>query len=167
MAGALQRSRGEGGYLRMYLKKMTTKRVFLTLIFASALPLAACGKNNDTPTSPTAPGPTSATPTNPAPTPTPTPTPTPAPTPTPTPAPTVSIQGVIANLTRGTTNALDVTFRIDDFTIVRAAAGTPVMSGSTTGQTDFLRDGQTVTATGTRNGGFLDATSISIDKQAP
>ena len=79
----------------------------------------------------------------------------------------MSIQGVIANLTRGSANALDVSFRIDDFTIVRAAAGTPVMSGSLTGQTDFLREGQTVTATGTRDGGFLDATSISIDKQAP
>jgi hypothetical protein len=151
----------------MYLKKKTATRVFLTLILASALPLAACGKD-ETPTTPTQPGPaTGDTPPTTSPAPTPTPTPTPTPAPPGDNRPIISITGQVANLTRGSANALDVSFRIDDFTIVRAAAGTPVMSGSLTGNTDFLREHQTVTAEGRRDGGFLDATRISIDKQAP
>ena len=137
------------------------KTAFLPLILATAIPLAACGKT-ETPTSPTQPGPTVSTPT---------PTPEPTPTPTPTPAPpvdnSVTLSGPVVNLARSGAGDLDISFRIDDFTIVRAAANTPVMSGGQTFRTDAVRNGQTVTVTGIRNGGFLDASSITITAQAP
>ena len=146
------------------MQRTTIHSIILSASLAAALPLAACSKN-DTPTSPTQSGPTvSTTPTTPEPTPAPEPTPTP--TPAPTPAPTV-ITGTVVNLARSGAGDLDISFRIDDFTIVRATANTPVMSGSQTGRTDFIRNGQQVTATGTRNGGFLDATRIDIIAQAP
>lgn len=62
---------------------------------------------------------------------------------------------------------LNVSFRIDDFTTVRVAAGTPVTAGSFTYNTDAIRPGQTVTVTGRRGNGFLDATSVDIIGQAP
>jgi len=55
-----------------------------------------------------------------------------------------------------------VTFRIDDFTIVSATSTTPIHSGTLIGQTDFLREGQTVSAEGLRDGEFLHATKITI-----
>jgi len=142
----------------------TIKAAFLALILSTALPLAACDDDNDV----TQPGPTVSTPTAPTPTPEPTP-PTPEPTPTPTPPapPTVTISGPVVNLNRGGTNDLDISFRIDDFTIVRAASGTPVTFGSQTFGTDAVRNGQQVTVTGTRTNGFLDATKIDIVSQAP
>jgi hypothetical protein len=66
------------------------------------------------------------------------------------------------NLSRGGPNDLDVQFRIDDRTIARVASGTPVTSGSLTGNTDFIREGQTVTVQGRRDNGFLDATRVDI-----
>ena len=139
----------------------TVKKVFLAVILTSALPFAACGKD-DTPTSPTQPGPPVTT--------TP-PTPTPEPTPTPTPPvderPIVSITGPVVNLDRSGAGDLDVSFRIDDFTIVRAANGTPVISNGQSFGTDAVREGQTVTAEGRRTNGFLDATKITILAQAP
>jgi hypothetical protein len=74
----------------------------------------------------------------------------------------VTHSGRIANLERSGAEGLDVTFRIDDFTIVRAAASTPVISGGRTMRTDALALNQLVTATGTRNNGTLTATSITI-----
>jgi hypothetical protein len=146
------------------MQRTTIHSIILSASLAAALPLAACSKN-DTPTSPTQSGPTvSTTPITPEPTPAPEPTPTP--TPAPTPAPTV-ITGTVVNLARSGAGDLDISFRIDDFTIVRATANTPVTSGSQMGRTDFVRNGQQVTATGTRNGGFLDATRIDIIAQAP
>jgi hypothetical protein len=79
----------------------------------------------------------------------------------------VTISGTVVNLDRSGTGDLDISFRIDDFTIVRAAAGTPVTAGSQTFNTDAVRNGQTVTVTGTRTNGFLDATRIDIIAQAP
>jgi hypothetical protein len=150
------------------MQSTTVKNVFLAFILASALPLAACG-DDDTPTSPTQPGPpVSDTPTPPAPAPTPTPEPTPPPPTPPTDdRPIESITGPVVNLTRGGAGDLDVSFRIDDFTIVRVAGGTPVTSGSATFNTDAIREGQTVTVSGRRTNGFLDATSVSIIAQAP
>ena len=141
----------------------TIKRTFLALILASAVPLAACS-DDDTPTSPTQPGPPVAEtppPTSPA------PTPTPDPQPPTDDRPIVSITGQVANLTRSGEGGLDASFRIDDFTIVRVSRTTPVMSGSQAGDTNFLREGQTVTAEGRRTNGFLDATKVSIIAQAP
>jgi len=150
------------------MKRTTIERSFLALILASALPLAACGKS-DTPTSPTQPGPpVVTTPPPPAPTPTPTPEPPiPEPPPAPPSVPTETITGKVANLDRSGANDMDISFRIDDFTIVRAANGTPVTSGSFSGGTDAVRPGQTVTVEGRRSGGFLDATKIAIVAQAP
>jgi hypothetical protein len=74
---------------------------------------------------------------------------------------------MVANLDRSGAGDLDISFRINDNTIVRATANTPVMSGGQTYRTDAVRNGQTVTARGTRNGGFLDASSITITAQAP
>src|SRR6476620_2804407 len=104
----------------------TIKQTFLVLVLGSSVALAACGKN-DTPTSPTQPGPTVSTP---APTPEPTPTaPTPEP---PSDTPTTSVTGQVFNLTRSGAGDLNIDFRIDSFTVVKAAAGTPVMSGGQT-----------------------------------
>ena len=62
---------------------------------------------------------------------------------------------------------MDISFRIDDFTIVRAANGTPVIAGGQTYNTDAVRPNQTVTVEGRRTNGFLDATKITIVAQAP
>ena len=141
------------------MQRTTIQSAFLALILASALPFAACGKS-DTPTSPTQPGPPVS---NPAPAPTPEPTPTPP----VDERPIVSITGPVVNLDRSGAGDLDISFRIDDFTVVRAAGGTPVMSNGQTFNTDAVRNGQTVTAEGRRTNGFLDATKITIVSQAP
>ena len=145
------------------MQRTTVKSVFLALILASALPLAACG-DDDTPTSPTQPGP-------PVSTPPPAPEPAPPTEPTPQPPvderPVVSITGPVVNLVRSGDGDLDISFRIDDFTIVRADAATPVTVGSQTFRTDAIRTGQTVIATGRRTNGFLDATKLDIITQAP
>jgi hypothetical protein len=145
------------------MQRTTIQQTFLALMIASALPLAACG-DDDTPTSPTQPGPTVSTP---APTPTPEPTPQPTPQPPVDQRPIVSITGTVVNLDRGGEGDLDISFRIDDFTIVRADADTPVMNGSQMFRTDAIRNGQTVMATGRRTNGFLDATRLDIVAQAP
>ena len=148
------------------MQPTTVKKVLLALILASALPLAACGKD-DTPTSPTQPGaPVAETP-PPAPTPEPTPTPTPTPTPPNDDRPIITITGPVVNLDRFGAGDLDISFRIDDFTVVRATAATPVESGGQTFRTDAVRNGQTVTVEGRRTNGFLDATKITIVAQAP
>ena len=147
------------------MQRTTIKSVFLAIMLASALPLAACSDDNDTPTSPTQSGPPVATP------PAPEPAPPPAPEPTPPPPtddrPIVSLSGFVANLDRSGANDLDISFRIDDSTIVRAAAGTPVTFGGQSFNTDAVRPGQRVTAEGRRTNGFLDATKITIVSQAP
>jgi hypothetical protein len=74
-----------------------------------------------------------------------------------------TIRGSISNLARGGSQGLDVQFRIDDFTIVKARAGTPVISGSSTEHTDALLNGQRITVEGRRNNAFFDATRITID----
>ena len=71
------------------------------------------------------------------------------------------------NLDRSGAGDLDISFRIDDFTIVRADADTPVTFGGQTFRTDAVRPGQQVNAVGTRSNGFLDATRIEIIAQAP
>ena len=148
------------------MQRTTIKQAFAALILTSALPLAACGKD-DTPTSPTQPGPPAAT--TPAPAPTPEPVPEPAPTPPPPvdDRPIISITGQVAVLDRSGQGDLDISFRIDDFTTVRATAATPVQSGGQVFRTDAVRPGQTVTAEGRRTNGFLDATKITIVAQAP
>ena len=146
------------------MQSKTIQQTFLVLVLGSSVALAACGKNNDNPTSPTQPGPTVSTP---APTPEPTPTPTPQP---PSDAPTVTVTGQVFNLTRGGSGDLDIDFRIDSFTVVKAAGGTPVMSGGQTFNTDAIRNGQTVTAEGKRTAGdsrgdYLIASKITILSQ--
>lgn len=139
----------------------TIKNALLAMVVACALPLGACSDDNDTPTSPTQPGPPVSTP-DPTPSPTPTPDPTPTPTPTPEPAPIVTVSGNIANLARSGADGLDITFRIDDFTIVRAAGNTPVISGSMTTNTSALLEGAAVSVEGRRTAdGYLDATRIT------
>jgi hypothetical protein len=147
----------------------TMKRTFLALILASALPLAACSDDDDTPTSPTQPGPPVGE--------TPTPPTDPAPPPTTPPddddddddddRPIESITGVIANLSRSGEGGLDASFRIDDRTIARVSRNTPVVAGSQTGDTNFLREGQRVTVQGRRDNGFLDATRVEIIGETP
>ena len=127
--------------------------------------MAACGKDNNTPTSPTQPGPTVSTP---APTPAPEPT-APVPQP-PSDTPTTSVSGQVFNLTRSGAGDLNIDFRIDSFTVVKAAAGTPVISGGQTFNTDAIRNGQMVTAEGKRTAGdsrgdFLVASKITILSQ--
>src|SRR6185436_8673311 len=115
----------------------TIKQTFLVLVLGSFVGLVACGKN-DTPTSPTQPGPTVSTP---APAPEPT---APVPQP-PSDTPTTSVTGQVFNLTRFGAGDLDIDFRIDSFTVVKAKGGTPIMSGGQTFNTDAIRNGQTVT----------------------
>jgi hypothetical protein len=141
----------------------TVRKAFVALILASALPLAACNDDPDTPTSPTQAGPPVAIPA-----PEPTPTPTPTPTPPVDDRPVVTVTGGVFSLARSGAGDLDISFRIDDSTIVRGtAAMTTVVSGSQTFSTDAVRPGQTVTAEGRRTNGFLDATKITILTQAP
>lgn len=145
------------------MQRKKIKYTFLALLLGSILPIAACGKD-ETPTSPTQSGPTVSTP---APTPEPTPTPTPTP---PSDTPTTSVSGTVFNLVRSGTGDLDIEFRIDSFTVVKAAAGTPVISGGQTFNTDAVRNGQTVTAEGKRTAGdsrgdFLIASKITITAQ--
>ena len=73
----------------------------------------------------------------------------------------------MVNLDRSGASGLDISFRIDDFTVVRAAGGTPVVSGGQTFNTDAIRSGQMVTAEGRRTNGFLDATKITITALTP
>lgn len=140
----------------------TIKNALLALAVASVLPLAACSDDNDTPTSPTQPGPPVTTP---PPNPEPTPPPTPEPPPAPEPPPTVTVTGNIANLARSGADGLDVSFRIDDFTIVHAAGSTPVISGSATTNTSALTQDMSVSVEGTRTDGTLNATRITITSQ--
>lgn len=142
------------------MQRSSVKSAILSLVIASSLPILACSDDNDTPTSPTQPGPPIA---EPAPPPAPEPEPEPpAPTPPPPTDAIETVTGGIANLNRTGPDGLDVTFRIDDFTIVRASASTPVISGSTTGDTSYIRSGQTLSVEGRRDNGFLDAIRITI-----
>lgn len=140
------------------MKISTLKLALAAILVASMVPLAAC--NDDNPTSPTQPGPPV---TNPPPDPGPDPDPPPPP-----PPPdddddvTVSVTGEVVNLVRSGEGDLDVSFRIDDFTIARVSANTPVVSGGVTGDTTHIRSGQTVTVDGRRDGEFLDATRVTI-----
>ena len=118
----------------------TTKRVLAAIILASAL-LAACG-DDESPTSPTQSGP-------------------------PVIGSIVSLTGQVAILDRSGPGDMDLSFRIDDFTIVRAKANTPVQFGGQLFRTDAVRPRQTVTVEGRRTNGFLDATKITIIAQAP
>ena len=136
------------------------RKAILALVFASALPVAACNNDNETPTSPTQTAAPVATTPEPAPTSIP-------PTPPVDTRPIVTITGGVFSLARSGAGDLDIQFRIDDSTIVRATAATPVTSGSQTFTTDAVRPGQTVTVDGRRPNGFLDATKISIIAQAP
>jgi hypothetical protein len=118
---------------------VTLKSVILSIVLASSLPLAvACG-DSDSPTSPTQSGPPVGE--------------------------FVTVNGSISNLNRSGPDGLNVTFRIDDFTIVRATGSTPVVTGSMTSNTSALRSGQPVAAEGHRANGILDATRITITNQ--
>jgi len=133
------------------------KHTALYLILASAMPLASCGGGavNELPY-PTAPTVNTLPPSTPSPTP-------PVVTPPPVNPPDfTTITGRVLYLRRSGVNDLDVTFRIDNFTIVSATSTTPIHSGALIGQTDFLREGQLVTAEGRRDGEFLYATKITI-----
>jgi hypothetical protein len=133
------------------------KHIALNLILASAMPLAACSGGASTelpyPTAPTV---------NLLPPSTPSPVPPAVTVPPVNPNNAVTITGRVLYLRRSGVNDLDVTFRIDDFTIVSATSTTPIHSGSLIGQTDFLREGQTVIAEGPRDGEFLYASKITI-----
>lgn len=119
----------------------TIKRILVAVILASALPLAACG-NDESPTSPTQSGP-------------------------PVIGSITSLTGQVAILDRSGPGDMDISFRIDDFTIVRAKANTPVQFGGQIFRTDAVRPRQTVTVEGHRTNDFLDATKITIVAQAP
>ena len=148
------------------MQRTTIKSTLLALMLASMVPLAACGKDDNTTQS----GPTVTTPTSPT-----TTTPTPEPTPTPTPpseTPTTSVSGTVFNLTRSGAGDLDLDFRIDSFTVVKAAGGTTVISGGQTFNTDAVRNGQGVTVEGKRTSGdfrgdYLIASKITITSPAP
>ena len=132
------------------------KHIALNLILASAMLLASCGggSTNELPF-PTAPTVNTLPPSTPSPTP-------PVVTPPPVNSSAVIITGRVQYLRRSGANDLDVTYRTDDFTIVSATSTTPIHSGSLIGQTDFLREGQTVIAEGPRDGEFLYASKITI-----
>jgi len=140
----------------------TVKKALLAIVIASALPVLACG-DDDTPTSPTQPGPTVSTPA---------PDPTPAPTSPPPPAPqppvvdsTVTSSGFVSTLQRSGPDDINATFRLNDTTIVHADGNTAVIDGSTMGNTSHLRLGQAVTVTGVQRNGFVQASQIVIDSR--
>jgi len=137
------------------------KHIALNLLLASAMPLAACSGGFEELKYPTAPTVNTLPPSTPSPTPPAVTTP-----PVNPPSDVTTILGRVLYLRRFGVNDLDVSFRIDNFTIVNAASTTPIHSGSLVGQTDFLREGQLVTAEGRRDGEFLYATKITILAQA-
>lgn len=150
------------------MQRTTIKAVLLAFVLASAIPLAACDDDPETPTTPTQPGP----PVGENPTPTPPPDEPTPPTPPPDDGdddddvpPTVSVTGTVVNLNRSGTDGLDISFRIDDFTIVRASGSTPVIIGSNTDSTRAILSGMNVTAEGRRTNGFLDATRLVVNTQ--
>ena len=116
----------------------TVKTAVVAIILASALPLAACG-DDESPTSPTQSGPPVIT----------------------------TLTGQVAILDRGGPGDMDISFRIDDFTVVRARANTPMQFDGQVFRTDAVRPRQTVTVEGRRTNGFLDATKITIIAPAP
>jgi hypothetical protein len=133
------------------------RKAALALVLATSLPLFACSENN-TPTSPTQPGPP-VTEAPPAPSPSPEPTPPAPPTDN---RPIVTITGVIAIPFVRTADG-GLSFRIDDFTIVRISGTTPVVTTTGgAGDTSWLLRGQRVTVEGRRDGGFLDATRVTM-----
>ena len=78
--------------------------------------------------------------------------------------------GTVFNLERSGAGDLDIEFRIDSFTVVKAASGTAVIAGGQTFNTDAVRNGQTVTVEGKRipgdfRGDFLIASKITITSQ--
>ena len=148
------------------MQASTVKKTFLAIMMASMLPLAACGDDNDTPTSPTQAGPPVSTP-SPSPAPTPGPAPTPAPTPTPPPpdGTVVTVSGVISNFSRFGEGDTSVRFRINDFLMVEAGPGTAVRDGSMDSNTSSLRLGQAVTVTGQQVNGTVHASNIVIDSR--
>ena len=140
----------------------TMKNAFLGIMLASMLPLAACGDDNDTPTSPTQSGPPVSTP---APSPTPTPTPTPTPQP-PVVDTTVTESGtVFPPFARSGPDGINLTFRLSDTTVVHADANTTVRDGSKETNTTAVLLGQAVTVTGIQRNGFVQATRIVITSQ--
>ena len=137
----------------------TLKRGLLGVVMASMLPLAACGDDNDTPTSPTSQsGPPVSTPA-----PSPAPTPTPAPTPPAPPDVAVTVNGVVSLFSRSGPGDINVRFRINDTTFVEGDANTTVLDGSKLGGTSYLRLGQAVTVQGSSRGeGLVYARHIVI-----
>lgn len=135
------------------------KRALLGIVMASMLPLAACGDDNDTPTSPTSQsGPPVSTPA-----PSPTPNPTPAPTPQPPPDVAVTVSGFVSLFSRSGPGDINVRFRINDTTFVEGDANTTVLDGSKLGDTTYLRQGQAVTVQGSSRGdGLVYARHIII-----
>ena len=121
------------------MQDTTIRRAFLAISLVPVLTLAACFYDDDVPTSPTSID----------------------------ARPLVTISGTVANLHRSGAGLLDADFRIDDFTIARVSRHTPVVAGSRTGDTNFLRNRQGVAVTGRRDGGFLDATRVEITRDAP
>ena len=136
------------------------KNIFLGIGMASMLLLAACGDDNDTPTSPTSQqsGPPVSTPA-----PSPTPNPTPAPTPQPPPDVAVTVSGFISLFSRSGPGDINVRFRVNDTTFVEGDANTTVLDGSKLGDTTYLRQGQAVTVQGSSRGeGLVYARHIII-----
>ena len=145
------------------MQRSTIKSSFLAIVLASALPLAACS-DDDTPTSPTQPGPPVAEPAPTPPEPTP-PEPTP-PEPTPPDVGTaVTVSGLVNRMSRSGPDGIDVLFRVGDEPFVRGDANTVVIDGSIRMNTSALRDGQTVTVEATQNGTDVYATQVTIDSQ--
>lgn len=137
----------------------TVKRALLGIVMASMLPLAACGDDNDTPTSPTSQsGPPASTPA-----PSPAPNPAPAPTPQPPPDVAVTVSGFVSLFSRSGPGDINVRFRINDTTFVEGDANTTVRDGSQLGDTTYLRQGQAVSVQGSSRGeGLVYARHVII-----
>jgi len=144
---------------RELMQGSTLKRAFLGIVIASMLPLAACGDDTDTPTSPTSQsGPPVSTPA-----PSPTPNPTPAPTPQPPPDVAVTVSGAVSLFSRSGPGDMNIRFRINDTTFVEGDANTTVLDGSRLGNTSFVRQGDAVTVQGSQRGeGLVYARHIII-----
>jgi hypothetical protein len=114
------------------------KTALLGIVLASILSVAAC--SDDTPTSPTQPGPQV------------------------TAVSTVTESGrVFQPLARSGPDSINLTFRLSDFTVVHADANTMVRNGAVNTNTTAVRLGQAVTVTGVPRNGFVQATLIVIN----
>lgn len=113
------------------------KKALLVFVLATAVGLASCNEEDGNPNSPTQSGPSVGT--------------------------AMTVTGVISRMTRSGPTGIDVTFRVGDEVFVRGDANTTVLSGSATGNTSYLREGQIATVNAVQRTDYVYARHVIIN----